>query len=99
MAILISKIVRGAYRIDNQGSSTDAAADNTHLRTTNHGTVVKQQPPEYYPGRDLESLHTCAGNAYGSPSLTDQETYEGEGIVKTVTMFVTEDDEVDRGRE
>jgi hypothetical protein len=97
MAVLISKIVRGAYRLDNQGSSTDTRTDSTHLRTINDNatTTTMQQPQEYFPGRgrDLETFHTYVGRADGDSSLTDQVDGDGKGILKTVTMSLAEDDE------
>lgn len=92
MAVLISKIVRGNNRVDGQSSSHDARGGDNHLSTIDQNAYAKQQGQGYFPGRNSSSLPNSDIKAEGASSITEHEMYEGGGIVKTVTMFLTEDD-------
>jgi hypothetical protein len=83
MADLISKVVRSSYRDHSGNFDSNRSSDNTH-------TVSR--PHSYFPG-SAEKQVTARGYEEDEYSnKTDREKYDGEGIVKTVTVMQTEKD-------
>lgn len=92
MAVLISKVVRSVHRVDNQDSSTNYAA-NTHLNSRIEVMTSTHQPRGYFPGSVVKNAESRAEMGDGHLAASKRESYQGEGIMKTVTMLMTENGE------
>lgn len=97
-AILISKIVRGSSnRVDNHhDSTTDPTTDRkirgTHISVTGISPSAQHLHP-YFPGKDEQQTDIIVENGDAKTSSSSNDRYQGDGIQKTVTMFISDDSE------
>jgi hypothetical protein len=91
-AILISKIVRGSsHRVDNHhDSSTDRRIHGTHISVVGNSPSA-QHLHTYFPGKDDKRTDARVENGDVKSSFSSNDRYQGDGIQKTVTMFISDD--------
>lgn len=93
MAVLISKVVRGVHRVDDHDSSTNYAANGTNISSRIDVVTSTQQQNGYFPGSIEKNKNIRVEKTGGHLSASDRDRYQGEGIIKTMTMTMTEDGE------
>jgi hypothetical protein len=100
-AILISKIVRGpSHRVDNQNEySTEREGPGTRMSVVPPSSSA-QNLHVYFPGKDGKNadvrVESGMENADAKSFVSTSDRYLGNGIQKTVTMFVSENGKEER---
>jgi len=103
MAELISKVVRSAYRVDHKNSSSNEQSSHYTSRGNNLNRVDNQistktpQNPFDGPYNTFPPIDKKKSTAHVTTSENDQ--YEGEGIMRTVVTFVDRESEDREDRE
>jgi len=101
MAELISKVVRSSQRVDNKNSSSHehhSESHGTNLSQVDKRTSKKPQNPFYDgPNDTFPPINGMKATAHVTASENDK--YDGEGIMRTVVTFIDRESEEREDRE